>query len=51
MHPGTPYIAFLGPLKARGRPVIAKPQNHPAVPSKGDALTVMLDEPKPLEFT
>ena len=47
----TPYIACLCAVGARGRPVVAKPQNHPAVPSKGDALTIMLDEPKPLEFT
>jgi len=49
-YPGTPYIASLGLLRARGRSVIAKPQNHPTVPGKGDALTIMLDEPKPLEF-
>ena len=35
----------------RGRSIIAKPQNHPAVPGKDDALTIMLDEAKLLEFT
>jgi len=35
----------------RGRPIIAKPQNHPAVLRKDDALTIMLDESKLLEFT
>jgi hypothetical protein len=50
-YPGTPCVAFLVPVSARSRPVIAKPQNHPAVPGKDDALTVMLDEPEPLEFT
>ena len=44
-------ITSLGPVRARGRSIIAKPQNHPAVPGKGDALTIMLDETKRLEFT
>src|SRR5678816_1956880 len=47
----APYIPFLGPGKARCCGVIAKPQNHPAVPGKDDALTIMLDESKLLEFT
>jgi len=42
---------LLGLLRARGRPIIAKPQNHPAILGKDDTLTIMLDEPKPLEFT
>jgi len=50
-HPGTPCVAFLVLVSARSRPVIAKAQNHPAVPGKGDALTIMLDESKLLEFT
>ena len=46
-----PYVASLGTVRMRGRSIIAKPQNHPAVPGKDDALTIMLDEAKLLEFT